>query len=273
MIDIIIIITSATTRTCLRVFMITSFVFGEAAINLCPLPLMAYDKLSQTSRRAPFRKSRAYMNRWSDVSYLFWKHSITRLFRHFPFCKYASPYRSRKCICLPFRESIPCKLLSASVTKRHVFSFHTNVTAWAYRIAGNLVSVTICPTLGDLTGYQMGHSVQHIIALLRCHYWRHSTVSPPHVHSHRDAPETNRAFWIFQLKRTSYHSSAKIDSYRLFFYWQISITCFLSPLFLPIRGISLHKTGKAAHQKDARLKNRDCYRRITPRKTTGSAFG
>lgn len=63
MIDIIIIITSATTRTYLRVFMITSFVFGEAAINLCPLPLMAYDKLSQTSRRAPFRKSRAYMNR------------------------------------------------------------------------------------------------------------------------------------------------------------------------------------------------------------------
>ena len=63
---------------------------------------------------------------------------------------------------LPFRKPIPGALLTATVAERHVFSFHTYFIARTYRIAGNLFALPVCPTLGDLTGYPIGHGIQEI---------------------------------------------------------------------------------------------------------------
>lgn len=96
------------------------------------------------------------------ISYFLIAKSNSFFFAIFPFPKRIFPRKARKHTALPFREPIPGKLLPASVTERHVFSVHTYVAARTYWIAGRLVSLPVCPTLGDLTGHPIGHGIQEI---------------------------------------------------------------------------------------------------------------
>ena len=52
-----------------------------------------------------------------------------------------------------------------------------------YWIAGRLVTLPVCPTLGDLTGHPIGYGIQTPVLLSLCQ--GHFTVSPKiHVHPH-----------------------------------------------------------------------------------------